>query len=346
MKKSIIAIAVAAATLSATSVSAATVYEEGANKVTIGGRLAVKAVHTESVGDTDSSTEMENASSRITFGFEHEMAPGWTAGAKAEWGYDALASGDQEFGNRLGNIYFKNDAVGAITVGKQWSAYYDVVSYTDVLWINGGSASGAYDGQYGSGDAGTGRADDAITYRNSMGGLSVGLQYQFGDNEKYEGIEYKRHQGYQASLNYDFDFGLSMGAAFGSNSYKSEDNAQVMAFAAKYSSDALYLAAQYGQYENHRKFDGKLKDAAKEATGYELIAMYKMNGGEYQVYGGYNSIEDDNSSAELSYGVIGAAWVPGKVIFATEYKMGVTEKNTAGKDTGADQIAILARYNF
>lgn len=73
MKKSIIAIAVAAATLSATSVSAATVYEEGANKVTIGGRLAVKAVHTESVGTTDSSTEMENASSRITFGFEHEM---------------------------------------------------------------------------------------------------------------------------------------------------------------------------------------------------------------------------------------------------------------------------------
>lgn len=155
-----------------------------------------------------------------------------------------------------------------------------------------------------------------------------------------------RESGIQGSMTYDFDFGLSMGATYGQNAYKGKEDGTVWSVATKYDTDAVYLAAQYGQYEHHRKFDGKASDPVKEATGYELIAMYKINGGEYQVYGGYNSIEDDNSSAELSYGVIGAAWVPGKVIFATEYKMGVTEKNTAGTDTGADQIAVLARYNF
>jgi len=106
------------------------VYQDGDSKVTIGGRLAVKAQYTESTKDTSSTTELENASSRINFGFEHRMTQNWLAGAKAEWGYDALSSGKQEFSNRLGNLYFANQDAGLITVGKQWSTYYDITGWT------------------------------------------------------------------------------------------------------------------------------------------------------------------------------------------------------------------------
>ncbi|CAG20537.1 porin [Photobacterium profundum] len=360
MNKKIIALAVAAAVVStATSVSAATVYQDGASKVTIGGRLAVRAEYTESVNDQDSTTKLENNSSRINFGFEHEMVPGWIAGAKAEWGYDALASGSQDFSNRLGNVYFLNEQVGTITLGKQWSTYYDITAWTDVFWIYGGEASGTYDGRAetdGHGDSGTGRANEALSYRQSINGLNIGVQYQFeGDDIKTGASTTHREYGLQSALSYDFDFGISLGGAYSLTKYEGQADDKTWSLGALYQSDMLYVAGQYGQYENHTSVNGNLKNVtnkagvsgvAENATGYEFIAAYLVSGGEYQVYGGYNGLEDDDTKAEYSYGLIGAAWTPGSMIFSAEYKLGVTDKDNLGNDSGADQFAVLARYNF
>ncbi|QSH55914.1 porin [Photobacterium damselae subsp. damselae] len=341
MMKKILALSISAACI-ATSAQAATVYQNGDSKVTIGGRLAVKAQYTESTKDTSSTTELENASSRINFGFEHRMTQNWLAGAKAEWGYDALSSGKQEFSNRLGNLYFANQDAGLITVGKQWSTYYDITGWTDVFWIYGGEASGTYDGRDGHGGSGTGRADDAISYRNSFNGLNVAAQYQFEDGSS----EGERRYGLQGALSYDLGLGLSFGGAYNLTKYHQQSDDKTWTLGAKYDSDMFYLAGQYGQYRNHTNINGNLTDVAKKAYGYELVAAYLAEGGLYQVYGGYNHLADDNSSARYSYGLVGAAWTPGNMVFSAEYKLGVTNKDQNGANNGADQVALLARYNF
>ncbi|MGF1787571.1 porin [Photobacterium swingsii] len=346
MNKSFIALAVASVVTF--PASAVEVYRDGDTSFSVGGRLAVRAEHTKSVGSEDSTTKLVNSSSRINFGFTHGLVNDWIVGAKAEWGYNPVANGSQDFGNRLGNIYFASDNAGTITVGKQWSVYYDVTGWTDVFWVYGGSASGTYDGRDEGGAAGgdggvsgTGRADEALTYRNQFGPVKVGVQYQF-ENGSNDG---SREYGLQGSVIYDIEqVGVSLGATYGQTKYKAEEDDKVWSLAALYDNNNIYAAAQYGQYENHINFSGT-GDAVDKAKGYELIGAYTIQD-MYQVYGGYNSVTDDNSDAELSYGLIGAAWVPANIVIALELKLGTKSKNTIGDDVGADQYALLARYNF
>ncbi|OAN18096.1 porin [Photobacterium jeanii] len=345
MNKSFIALAVASVV--AFPASAVEVYRDGDTSFSVGGRLAVRAEHTKSVGNEDSTNKLINSSSRINFGFTHGLVNDWVAGAKAEWGYNPVANGDQEFGNRLGNIYFAHDDAGLITVGKQWSVYYDVTGWTDVFWVYGGTASGTYDGRDEGGAAGgdggvsgTGRADEAITYRNQFGPVKVGVQYQFENGSSTGDREY----GLQGSVIYDIEqVGLSLGGTYGQTKYKGEEDDKVWSLAALYDNNNIYAAAQYGQYENHISFSNTY--LAEKAKGYELIGAYTIQD-MYQVYGGYNSVTDDNSDAELTYGLIGAAWVPANIVIALELKLGTKAKDNNGVDTGADQYALLARYNF
>ncbi|WP_163132832.1 porin [Agarivorans sp. Alg241-V36] len=342
------------------SVSAATIYENGKTNVSIGGYLGIEAFYQAGYGDgatkQDKSFELQDRASRIRFAFEHEMVQNWIAGAQLEWGFNPVEKADPLFTNRLGNIYFNNDSFGSIRVGKQWSAYYDIAVWTDQFWKFGGDASGTYDGRNGGDESGMGRADDALTYRKSFGGFGIAAQYQF-ENEASA-----RDYGYQFSGTYDFDFGLSLGAAYAANGYDkdnsnnyvgsaNQDKATSWLAGAVYESDMFYLSGVYGQYENlSQKFrvDKNDLNVADKANGLELIGVYKIDGGLYHVYAGYNGLEDktDVSQGEQSYAIGGVGWKPGQVLLALEYKFGLENKDRLGNDKKQDEMSIQARYYF
>lgn len=79
--------------------------------------------------------------------------------------------------------------------------------YRDNFWVFGGQASGTYPLGADGGGSGTGRADKALTYRNSIGGLALGAQAQLEAN-KITGLG-----SVGGSLQYEFPGGLTIGVA-------------------------------------------------------------------------------------------------------------------------------------
>ncbi|MBY5947867.1 porin [Photobacterium rosenbergii] len=354
MNKKLIALAVAAVAASS-SVHAVEVYNDGTNTFSVGGRLAISA----KFADGDSS--LNNQSSRINFGFTHALENGWDIGTRAEWAYNALANSNDgsNISNRLGFISADNEDFGNFTLGKAWSVRYDVTGKTDRFWINGGDTAGNYDGISGDGGVhGSGRADDVIQYRNNFYGLQVGLQYQFQDSNS----NFDRDYGYQAMAGYEFDLGagiLSLSGAYGETKFDDREDARVANAVISYETSAIYVAANYGEFRNHQsettnaafsKSDFTSNSVTnngmiKSATGYELFASYTFD--QFQLLGGYNLLEDDNSSAKYAYSTIGAAYFVGPMVLATEYKIDTSSKTNTGADADLDNVfAILARYNF
>ncbi|MGF1704127.1 porin [Photobacterium makurazakiensis] len=347
MNKKIIALAVAAAAAS-TSVSALEVYNDDTNTFSIGGRLAASA----KFSDGDSS--LNNQSSRINFGFTHALQSGWDIGAKAEWGYDALANSndDSHISNRLGNITADKEGIGQFTVGKAWSIHYDVTGKTDLFWVYGGDTAGNYDGISGDGGVhGTGRADDVVQYRGNFYGVQVGAQYQFEDNNS----DYERDYGYQVMAGYDFDFGVGVSGVYGETKFSDRADAKVANAVLSYENNDLYLAANYGQFRNHQSSEDysgvfvggglSANDMVREATGMEFFASYDIN--QFQLLAGYNQLEDDNSSAKFAYATLGVAYFTGPVILAAEYQIDASSKNANGSSANLDdELALLVRYNF
>lgn len=85
---------------------------------------------------------------------------------------------EQVFGNRLGYLGVDLDKYGILTIGKQWSVYRDITAYTDRFNVFGARASATFIGGTDGGETGTGRADQSIIYRNQIGALFMGAQFQ------------------------------------------------------------------------------------------------------------------------------------------------------------------------
>lgn len=87
-------------------------------------------------------------------------------------------------GTRLGFVGIKSPKWGSVSLGKQWSVYYDVTQWTDNFWVFGGRGSGTYNTNSDGGREGTGRAENAVIYRYALKKISLGLQAQFNGTEQ------------------------------------------------------------------------------------------------------------------------------------------------------------------
>lgn len=119
------------------------------------------------------------------------------------------AQKQQVFGNRLGYLGLDFGKFGTLTIGKQWSVYRDVTAYTDRFNVFGARASATFIGGTDGGETGTGRADQAVIYRNHFGPFYIGGQIQArgGNNAKFI-------DGFGASLQYEIKEGFFAGAAY------------------------------------------------------------------------------------------------------------------------------------
>jgi predicted porin len=222
---------------------------------------------------------------------------------------------NEAFVNRLGYVGFKHDKWGALTVGKQWGVYYDVAGFTDIFTVFGGEATGVYSANTDGGWKGTGRADNAIVYRNSLKNFDFGLQAQL----------FNGSQNYGASLIYNFDMGLSLGMAgniaqINSEfeefiSYSREDNTNLL-FSAKYvKKNKFNVAFAYSinqdEFTAETSSTDETKIIAYPTHGIELFANYYATP-KLEFQAGFNRISDIekdsyfNGEYTLMHYVIGA----------------------------------------
>jgi len=119
----------------------------------------------------------------------------------------------QVFGNRLGYLGVDFDRYGSLTIGKQSSVYRDITSYTDRFNVFGARATATYIGGTDGGANGTGRADQAIIYRNRVGVLAIGAQLQArgaSNNKFIDGFGFSA----QVEVKRDFQVGAAFNRAF------------------------------------------------------------------------------------------------------------------------------------
>ncbi|WP_411991558.1 porin [Agarivorans sp. DSG3-1] len=344
MKKTILAIAIPAL-FTAGATNAQEIYNDGENSFSIGGRLNLMVESADNgVEGEGREARSENNSSRINLNFSRKMSENVTARATMEYGIDnPNGDSDAPFFNRLGFVAFDHADYGSISYGKQWSTYYTVTGVTDVFWVYGGSAMGIYDG--GHGETGAGRANDALQYNGSFGGVNLSGQYQFADEN--EG----RKDSYSGAVSYDFDFGLNVGATYHQMNRTDAKKAEVSndgdikltALAASYNQGPIYAAVSYGEFKNHVEFDGAT-GVSDKAMGHEGVFAYTLDMG-LQLYTGWNYQEDKNSEADLKTALVGAMYDWNNVLLYTEYQ-DETVKSTSGNKTDDNRLALGVRYNF
>ncbi len=327
--------AIVAMAAASTSVSAMEVFNDGEKAVNIGGRLVLmaEANQTENAaGETESAVNQKDNSSRINFVFSRKLTNGWDSSAVLEYGLGGANLDGFGWFNRLGYVSFDHADYGQIGFGKQWSTYYDIAGKTDVFWVYGGISEGIYaDHQV----AGTGRANEALTYRNSFGGFNFGLQYQF------EGTDGDRTRDYGAGISASYDFGdtgFSIGGAY--NQAKivegsvSED-ATSAALNATWANNGWYVSATGTQVKDQ----GSLNDA----TGYAGVVAYDLTD-LFQVYGGFNYQTDELANGQdftvVNHGYLGVKYDWKGVFLILEGKAGEQDEL---KDNA---LAAAIRYHF
>ncbi|WP_257282690.1 porin [Endozoicomonas sp. SESOKO1] len=345
MQKKILAAVVAS--VMAGQAMAATVVDNGTDKVTIGGHVGMRYVD-----QTDGKSTGD--SSRINFGFEHKLTEATTAFAKAEWGFNVTKTDGEVFTNRLGYLGAKNDQFGSISYGKQWSTYYTVAGWTDVMATTGGNTVGTYSSV---GDAlGTARADDAIQYNHSIMGLNISAQAQLGERAvaaaPFTGT---RDSSYAIAASYDLPMGLSFGAAYNQAEVKDlvlavngsdKLKAKSAVIGAKFEADKIYAAFTYAELRN---LGDDYLGFTTDAQGMELYASYQLNE-MFKVGGGYNQLKDESNSAVANKGEI--KYIPVEVVYTQgpvqlsgtyEFQDSVVAGTTESVD---DKLILQARYYF
>ncbi|HSQ68839.1 MAG TPA: porin [Steroidobacteraceae bacterium] len=324
--------------------------------------------------------EIQDARSRIGFQYETgqdirffadaEWSVNLTANARSFYPGETTSSGfllldttrGSVFGTRLGYVGVDFGKSGRVSFGKQWGVHYDVTSYTDAFNVFGAEASVTFNADTDGGLMGTGRADEALVYRNRLfDTVDLGLQVQLRNLDNGEVID-----GYGASLRAGILPGLELGVTYTTahwdDSIKGalvglKGDAEYGALGVKYESDRLRLAGVYARQRNGDLAripvtigeESVLVPVAFDGTGVELAARYQLS--RLGLLAGWLNYRPDKGTeladpdAELRYLILGTdyRWNPSALFFA-EYRL------ANGKDPvgirGEDVFALGFQYRF
>lgn len=194
------------------------------------------------------------------------------------------------FASRLANFSIQHEKYGSLTFGKQWGAYYDIGGYTDNFSLFGGSANGIYAGGTDGGWKGTGRADNAVVYRNTIGPVELAVQSQI----------FSGYRSYGGSLQYHTKIGLSLGAAYNNaaviypvNTYVVDIGSRTANFiaGAKYDKEKYYGAFTFSVNDDAIVVVDTAKAVSFPTYGYELSLGYHLSN-KWSFESGFNLIQE------------------------------------------------------
>ncbi|MDM2846842.1 porin OmpC [Citrobacter portucalensis] len=310
MKRKVLALLLPAL-LAAGAANAAEIYNKNGNKLDLYGKVDGLRYFSD-----DASSDGDQTYARLGFKGEtqiNDMLTGY-----GQWEYQIMANGtESDHGDswtRLGFAGLGFGENGTFDYGRNYGVVYDVEAWTDMLPEFGGDSYTQTDVYM------TGRANGVATYRNNgffglVDGLNFALQYQ-GNNEGsslgQEGsgnsanrkLAKENGDGFGMSTSYDFDFGLSLGAAYSSsdrtneqvaagrgdrsyaNKYAGGETADAWTVGAKYDAYNVYLAAMYSETRNMTAYgsgknnDGSAKGGiANKTQNFEAVAQYQFDFG-------------------------------------------------------------------
>ncbi|ENR8888117.1 TPA: porin [Citrobacter koseri] len=308
MKRKVLAMLVPAL-LIAGAANAAEVYNKDGNKLDLYGKVDGLRYFSDDAG---SDGDMSYA--RLGFKGETQIAEQLTG--YGQWEYNIQANGTEgdkgDSWTRLGFAGLGFGQNGTFDYGRNYGVVYDVEAWTDMLPEFGGDTYTQTDVYM------LGRTNGVATYRNNgffglVDGLNFALQYQ-GNNEGtgfgQEGsgnsagrkLAKENGDGFGMSTSYDFDFGLSLGAAYANsdrtdaqvargygdgmnqrNNYAGGDKAEAWTVGAKYDAYTVYLAAMYAETRNMTYYgngDSELNGGiANKTQNFEVVAQYQFDFG-------------------------------------------------------------------
>ncbi len=309
MKRKVLAMLVPAL-LVAGAANAAEIYNKDGNKLDLYGKVA--GLHYFS---DDSGSDGDMSYARIGFKGETQIADQFTG--YGQWEYNLQANGTEGDGDnsatRLAFAGLGFGQNGTFDYGRNYGVVYDIEAWTDMLPEFGGDTYAGADNFM------NGRTNGVATYRNNgffgqVDGLNFALQYQgnnegsgdgflFGQEGSGSGdgrkLSKENGDGYGMSTSYNFDFGLSFGAAY-SNSDRTDEQtkpdfhntragdrnditaggetAEAWTVGAKYDANNVYLAAMYAETRNMTGY-GDADAIANKTQNFEVVAQYQFDFG-------------------------------------------------------------------
>ncbi|WP_210473082.1 porin [Vibrio crassostreae] len=373
MKKSILSAVILTALTSGSAFAAHTFTNDAGDSLTLDGRFDVR--YQDKGGDHNG--EWNSGSSR--FGLKGQMGldNDWTGFGHAEWGYNSGANGDNIY-DRLLYAGVEHEKYGKIAAGtKQWSTFYDVAWYTDLGRVFGTRGSGVYNLSDWGIASGTGRAENSITYRNSINDqVSYGFTYQTtredvalsgSDRSSNSGTDNRStatlKNGMGASITYKPFNGVTLGAAYHQNELddlstsvegaKDGDNMRIMLLGANYSNGGFYAGATFHVGENWESVETSTNNnVLMDTLGGEIYTYYHFENGLRPTLN-YNYMEDRDNETQ---GYVRNLLIPGveyhfqknKFLVWTEYQFDLGKDQLVGNkfENRDDQFAAGIRYYF
>lgn len=334
MKRKVLAILVPAL-LVAGAANAAEMYNKDGNKVDLYGKIDARHTFSDHAGDDGDETYVQ-------IGFKGETQINQDLTGYGQWEYKTYANDTEDAGdtsfNRLAFAGLKYANLGSFDYGRNYGVVYDVEAWTDMLPVFGGDSYTWTDNFM------TGRANGVATYRNAgffglVDGLNVALQYQ-GNNEGsnadedqegtkngHDAVRFQNGDGFGMSTSYNFDFGLTLGAAYASSDrtndqvaygagslnryskYAGGNTAEAWTVGAKYDAKGYYLAMMYAETRNMTPYGDV--GIANKTQNFEAVAQYlfdfglrpslawvyskgkDLGGNDYHPGNGYDYVDQD-----------------------------------------------------
>ncbi|EPF2243858.1 porin OmpC [Citrobacter werkmanii] len=308
MKRKVLALLLPAL-LAAGAANAAEIYNKNGNKLDLYGKVDGLRYFSDDAGSDGDQTY-----ARVGFKGEtqiNDMLTGY-----GQWEYNIQANGTEgDKGDSWTRLAFAGLGFGqngTFDYGRNYGVVYDVEAWTDMLPEFGGDTYTQTDVYM------LGRTNGVATYRNKgffgqVDGLNFALQYQ-GNNEgsslgqegsgNSEGRKLAKENGdgFGMSTSYDFDFGLSLGAAYSAsdrtddqvargyqdgmnhrNNYAGGETAEAWTVGAKYDANNVYLAAMYAETRNMTYYGGGNGEGnggiANKTQNFEIVAQYQFDFG-------------------------------------------------------------------
>ena len=248
-------------------------------------------------------SEVGDSSSRLGLQMSYPFAGRFTTFAKIELGLNLASqntvyiSGGQHGppqGKGKDPVYTRQGygglttPWGSLSVGKQYSAYYDVAGWTDQFMTFGGEASGAF-GVADGGVAGTGRASQAVVYRLDKAWFHLAFQSQHRNIESHNSQWFCTAGG---SARFDLGPTWSVGAAYNEvrdgvdkpEGIQAKSGDKAFIAGVKFTRGPWYGALDFADTRQHQKDD---RGVWFDGHGAELAVRYTFNE-RWAILGGYN----------------------------------------------------------
>ena len=330
MNKKLIALAVAAASISSVA-NAAEVYSDETSSLAVGGRLEARALLSEDAAGDNQVSDKSRVRMNIAGKTDITDTVYGIGFYEGEYTSSGSSSDNGSVNNRHINAGIGGD-FGQVVYGKTDGSLGMITDFTDIMSYHGNEAGNKL--------AAADRTSNNLAYVGSfdLGGdnLTVKANYVFDNGSEQDG--------YSIGGIYAMDMGLAFGAGYGEQDGQGQnaDKTGKQAFGAiSYTYGDFYVS---GLYQDSRKTAGTDK-----AQGYEFAAAYTY--GKTVFVATYNYLEDKTNSVDLADSIAIDATHYFNKNFRTyaSYKFNNLDVDVANGITKADasnEFVLGARYDF